>query len=295
MKTIIGTWPLSGDFGRVGLARIAETLHACVDAGFVEFDTAPNYGDGFMEACLGREVAHREGVTIHTKVGNRPFRGKSFEVADLQQSVEDSLRRLRVEQIGILFLHNPRAEVSDWEPIFQWLSSLKRQGTIRSAGISLAARFEYDPALLSRFDVVQDDASLLSLKSPMLGGDVDAAFVARSPLASGLLGGHIGTDTVFADDDHRAGWLKGERLASLVRRIEVLRAFGDRPLPRLARQFLRSHPAIDRIICGVKSAEHVAELARSEQDPKLSRGAVAELTQLWERDFGLVGERHLGY
>ena len=48
-KIIIGTWSLSGDYGLIEKKKVIECLTCCVENGFIEFDTAPNYGNGFID------------------------------------------------------------------------------------------------------------------------------------------------------------------------------------------------------------------------------------------------------
>ena len=44
-QVVLGTWPLSGDFGPVDLVQVEKTLNAAFDEGFVEFihEFDPNY------------------------------------------------------------------------------------------------------------------------------------------------------------------------------------------------------------------------------------------------------------
>ena len=67
-KVIIGTWPLSGDLGFTDLKSVSETLAACLANGFKNFDTAPNYGNGFAESCLGAMISNSTDLKIHTKL-----------------------------------------------------------------------------------------------------------------------------------------------------------------------------------------------------------------------------------
>ncbi len=297
MSIVIGSWPLSGDFGAIGLEQVARTLRACVDFGFWEFDTAPNYGDGFAERCLGTELGLMPGVRISTKCGNQPGIGKSFAVDDLRRSVEASLRRLRVERIHTLYLHNPRDEIGDYDAVLALFDELVQAGHIERRGISLAKGHDYPLPLLQRFDVVQDDANLLSMGALQRAGELGdgVCFAARSPLATGLLGGHIERDTRFAADDHRSGWLAGERLSSLVERLAAIRRLSTIPLPQLASRFILHHPSVDRAIFGVKRPEHVVALAGARDDGPLPPELSTALEQEWQRDFGRPAEQHLGY
>jgi aryl-alcohol dehydrogenase-like predicted oxidoreductase len=291
---VIGTWPLSGDFGHVEVRSVIETLERCDAAGLRTFDTAPNYGQGFMESLLGRVFAGRPEVRFQTKCGNRPFAGKSFVVDDLKASLEQSLKRLGRDHLDLLYLHNPR-QIEDWEPVLAWLDSLKAEEVIGASGLSAAKGFDYPDAVLARFDVVQDDANLLyqdALRSRPREG---LRFFARCPLASGILSGRLTPETTFPQGDHRAGWLKGERLASLVARVRAIEAIDAQAVASTARAFLLTHPRIDSVIFGVKRPEHVDDLVAELRAPALGGEVRAKLEQAYDEDFGLVDQRHLGY
>ena len=96
-KIIIGTWPLSGDYGNIDLNQIQQSLEFCYENGLKEFDTAPNYGNGFMEFCLGKVFQQNPNVQINTKVGNLPFGGKNFDVEALKKSFNESLTMLSLK------------------------------------------------------------------------------------------------------------------------------------------------------------------------------------------------------
>jgi len=103
-KIIIGTWGLSGDFGNISLSNIEELLNYAYHCGIKEFDTAPSYGNGFMEFCLGKFFYNFPDIKINTKVGNLPFYGKTFELDNIKRSVGESVGRLNGLKINILFL-----------------------------------------------------------------------------------------------------------------------------------------------------------------------------------------------
>ena len=69
MKIILGTWPMSGDFGKYNKEESIKLLKYCYRKGYREFDVAPNYGFGKSEEILG-EVFYNKDVLINTKIGN---------------------------------------------------------------------------------------------------------------------------------------------------------------------------------------------------------------------------------
>ncbi len=296
---VIGTWPLSGDYGLVGLKTIQETLEHCYNSGFKEFDTAPGYGEGFMEFCLGNVFHEREDVLINTKIGVAAFKQKSFELKNLQESFEQSLKRISKDSINVLFLHNPRDEVRDFAPILEFMDRLKSEGKIRQKGISIARNYDYGKKVdLSEFDVIQDDANLLAMNFLKIKYPKNTKFMARSPLANGLLFGNITINSDFPKEDQRSEWLKGKRLVSILKRVEALKKIGKEnriELPSLARRFLLNNKKIDKIIFGVKKTSHVGDIIRDLNNPPLNRNIDKKLIELFEGDFGLVNEKHLGY
>ncbi len=293
-KVVIGTWSLSGDYGVVDLKMIQETLEYCYNKGFREFDTAPSYGNGFMEFCLGALFGDKEDVLINTKIGNVPFNGKSFSLEDMEESFNQSLKRLRRGSVNVLFLHNPREDIKDFRLVLYFMSGLKKDGKIRQIGISLAKNYDYNIEDLEKFDVVQDDANLLDLRF-LKNKFQNPKFMARSPLASGLLSGKINLNTAFPPDDHRSGWLKGERLASLLKRVDIIKGETKKEILPLARRFLLKNEKIDKVIFGVKNKRHVDGILDDLENPPLDESVEKKIINLFENDFGLVNEKQLGY
>lgn len=90
-------------------AEQLRSVARAVDAGITYFDTAPGYGDGASEENLGRalrELGLRHRVVVGTKVRLAPE-----EVGDpasaVRRSLEASLRRLGLDQVDVVHLHNP--------------------------------------------------------------------------------------------------------------------------------------------------------------------------------------------
>jgi len=294
-KVVIGTWPLSGDYAKVDLETVQRTLDHCYDAGFKTFDTAPSYGNGFIEFCLGKVLGHKDDAVINTKVGNAPFTGKCFDVSEMKESFEQSLSRLSRDSVNILFLHNPRNDVRDYEGVLGFFEALKREGRIKRTGISLAKNYEYSKDILSEFDVVQDDGNLLSMRFLRLNLPENTQFMARSPLASGLLSGKIGRDSVFPSDDHRSGWLKGGKLNSIMKMVDMIRKTDDHDISELAKRFVLSSDKIDKAIFGVKLPEHVDDIVKDVRAPVLDKEVEEKLIALYNNDFGLIGDEFLPY
>jgi len=110
-------WPVSSlTLGGGGLGMLwgsttfdecVATVHDAVAAGVNLLDLAPRYGDGKAEEVVGEAFGGRlpEGVRITSKchLGEPP--APQIE-GTLRRSIEDSLGRLRLSRLDLLFLHS---------------------------------------------------------------------------------------------------------------------------------------------------------------------------------------------
>src|SRR3984885_16093138 len=107
----LGTWALGGlDWGAVPDADAVATILYAVERGINLIDTAPIYGHGRAEELVGkamREHGQRGAFYIATKFGlDWDVPGRQGVFADstparLRQELEDSLRRLGADSIGL--------------------------------------------------------------------------------------------------------------------------------------------------------------------------------------------------
>lgn len=295
-RIVLGMWPISGDFGVVSLRNVEAIVKCSLDLGVASFDVAPNYGHGFAEMALGMILDGATDVDVYTKFGNHPFRGKDFTVAMLEASMEQSLLRLRRDKIKGVFLHNPRSEIDNYESIFDMFIRLKKGGQIEFSGLSGAKGFDYTKYGVE-FEIYQQDANLLYMNELVSRTAYCKMFFARSPLATGLLSGKYDLSSEFARDDHRSKWLKGKRLMSLLRRIDVIRSvIGECQLPSVARRFLIHHPKVDFLVVGVSHPSHIQDIQNDIQKGPLDQPLSEALEAIWRSDFGLGAEdRDLGF
>jgi D-threo-aldose 1-dehydrogenase len=149
-----GCAAVPGPLTRREALTLLETAYAC---GIRHFDTARMYSSGDSEGVLGELVRQRRvELTIVTKAGISPTsrleRGLTkfaaafhlaqpppptgrFEVAQIRQSVETSLRQLKTDHVEALLLHEIRAhEVHD--ELKRLLETLRAQGKIGAYGIA---------------------------------------------------------------------------------------------------------------------------------------------------------------
>ena len=112
-----GLWPVSAlTLGGGGLGMVwgettfeecVATVHEAVAAGINLIDLAPSYGNGKAEEVVGEAFGGRlpTGVRVTSKcgLGNAP---RAEIEPMLRQSIEGSLKRLRLSRLDLFFLHS---------------------------------------------------------------------------------------------------------------------------------------------------------------------------------------------
>jgi len=137
-------------------------LGAAQYEGVTHFDTAPYYGYGLAECDLGKHLRKKRAqVTISTKVGLYTYgpasrritsvlfrkgvgmiiRRVAAPLVDLQvkraeESLKESLCRLRTDYVDFLFLHEPDLSSLLAEETLTWLEREKQRGRIRAWGVA---------------------------------------------------------------------------------------------------------------------------------------------------------------
>jgi aryl-alcohol dehydrogenase-like predicted oxidoreductase len=117
-----------------------QTLRRVVELGVNFIDTADSYGPYVSEELIAEALApYPAGLVIGTKAGwERVGPGQWIHNASpkhLQEAVEGSLKRLRVDRIDLLQLHIPDPAVS-FDASMETLARLREQGKIRHLGLS---------------------------------------------------------------------------------------------------------------------------------------------------------------
>lgn len=229
-----GAWAIGGwNWGGQDDDDSIRALHAAIDSGINLIDTAPIYGFGRSEEVVGRAIRdRRDKVVIATKCGMRwditegtlVFRSTDDEIdpegdravhifngpASVRWEVEQSLRRLGVEQIDLLQTHWQDETTSIADTMAELLR-LKDEGKIRAIGAcnASAERLEQYRAA-GPFDTDQERYAMVDrgAEEEQLPWCVKhgVAFLAYSPLANGLLTGKVGPERTF-----RKGDLRGTR------------------------------------------------------------------------------------
>jgi D-threo-aldose 1-dehydrogenase len=266
-----GTSSLSGMPDTFGFDVDVERAHATVRAIFdgpVNFlDTSNNYGIGRSEARIGDVIRERGGIpenfVVSTKL-DRDMETGGFDASRARRSLEESLKRLGLDRVPLLHLHDPEhsaslPEITGRGGALPELMKMKEEGLVDAVGLaagnvdvmmSLLKDWDFDALIThNRFTLVNRNAA------PMIdfAAGKGIAVLNAAPYASGVLA--KGTDSYKRYVYQEAS---AEMLAP-VRRIEAACAKHGVPPGAAALQFSLRDPRITSTICGVSRPERVKE------------------------------------
>jgi D-threo-aldose 1-dehydrogenase len=279
----LGCATLGGSRIAVSRQQAEAIVAAAWAAGVSYIDTAPFYGVGQAERCVGDAMrwVPRDEWVLSTKVGRllRPRRTAAedterrhplpfnpvydYSYDAVMRSFEDSLQRLGLARIDILYVHDigvmqhgaeahPRLMRTLRDGGYRALEELRAAGTVGAIGIGVNEREvlleamewgDWDAFLLAGRYTLLEQAPLEDLlpKCEKAG----ASIVVGGPLNSGILAG-------------RDTWNYKTAPAEIVARINAIEAVCNShrvPLPAAALQFPLAHPAVAAIIPGPRNVE----------------------------------------
>src|SRR6266542_960608 len=191
-------------------------IRAAVERGVTFFDTAQVYGQFTNEELVGEALAPvRDQVVIATKFGhdfgpNRDQQGlnrRNSRPEYIKQTVEASLKRLRVEAIDLFYQHRVDPDVPI-EEVAGAVKDLIQAGKVKHFGLSEAGAQTIRRAhAVQPLTAVQSEYSLWT-RDPEADvlptcEELGIGFVPFSPLGQGFLTGKIDTNTTFDSSDFR--------------------------------------------------------------------------------------------
>jgi D-threo-aldose 1-dehydrogenase len=279
----LGCATLGGSRIEVSREEAEAIVRAAWAAGVRYIDAAPYYGFGQAERCVGdamRWVARDEWV-LSTKVGRllrprltlaetgehrhpMPFEAVyDYSYDGIMRSFEDSLQRLGLARIDILYVHDigvmqhgseahPRLMRMLRDSGYRALEELRSAGTVRAIGMGVNEREvflealewgDWDAFLLAGRYTLLEQAPLEDLLPKCL--KAGTSIVVGGPLNSGILAG-------------RDTWNYKTAPPEIVIRVNAIEAVCEAhrvPLAAAALQFPLAHPAVAAIIPGPRNVE----------------------------------------
>jgi len=291
----LGTAPLANLYKKVPESQAIATIQRCLEADITLFDTAPVYGGGVAEKRLGAALAgvERDRFVISTKVGDSSESEQQWNVDKewdfshdgIFRSVEASLKRLKIDWIDIVLIHDPdhhhRQALDESYPA---LVELKEQGVIKAIGVGMnwwqplyqfANEAEFDCFMMAgQYTLlVQDGLPLMNLCQ-----EKDIGILAAGVYNSGILatGPKPGAKFLYRD--------ASPEILERTRRIETICNRYDVPLKVAALRFPAGHPATSSLVVGTSSPSRIDDYLSALQWPIPA--------ELWAdlKDEGLLSE-----
>jgi aryl-alcohol dehydrogenase-like predicted oxidoreductase len=240
----LGCMRMSAGHGPVAGTKeeMIAVMRGAVERGITLLDTAQVYGPFVNEEVVGEALAPmRDQVVIATKFGFKFQSDKDPHPVGLnsrpeyiKETVEGSLRRLRVNTIDLLYQHRVDPEVPI-EDVAGAVKGLIQQGKVRHFGLS-----EAGAQTIRRAHAVQTVTALQSEYSlwwrrpeeeilPTLE-ELGIGLVPYSPLGKGFLAGTITENTQFDQEDNRGSFPRFTPEARKANRalVDVIAAFAVR-------------------------------------------------------------------
>ncbi len=299
----LGLWH---NFGGVDtLANARAMLHRAFDLGITHFDLANNYGPppGSAETTFGTILhddlrPYRDELIISTKAGHLMWPGPYGEWGSRKQllaSLDQSLKRMRLDYVDIFYSHRPDPE-TPLEETMGALDSAVRQGKALYAGISA-----YDPNMTrTATDILrrlgtpclihQPSYSILNRTIESSGLLETAAseglgVIAFCPLAQGILTSRYLHDIPA---DSRAGkpntFLKRERLTpellARVKQLNAIAATRGQTLAQMALAWVLRDQRITSALIGASRPSQIEENVAGLNSPPFSSEELAQIDAL---------------
>ncbi|MCW3089798.1 MAG: D-threo-aldose 1-dehydrogenase [Ferruginibacter sp.] len=285
----LGGVPIGNEFTAVTDIEAQQTLEAAWNAGVRYYDVSPWYGLGLAERRFGQFLHNqtRSAYVISSKVGKLlkaskkaiesnlfPLAGSpnmvefDYSAAAVRRSIEDSLQRLGIDSLDIVFVHDLSPD-NKWldgkwlehfeiakQGAFPELSRMREEGLIKAWGLGVnrpepiwAAMEVADPnifLLASQYSLIDHEYALKNIFPEVRKKNI--RLVIGSALNAGFISG-----------SHRYNY-GHEMPAEFIAKRDHLSAIADAygvDLRTAALQFAAMPDVVDAVLCGARTAQQI--------------------------------------
>jgi D-threo-aldose 1-dehydrogenase len=272
-----------------------EAMQVAWDAGVRYFDMAPLYGFGLSERLMGDFLRSkpRDEYVLSTKVGrmlrpgNRnlqtdiyaasemPFHTKyDYTYDGAMRSFEDSLQRLGLDRIDIVYIHDigvdthaaevqPEVFKTAMEGAYKALNKLRSEGVISGIGLGVnewmvcekaTCYGDFDCFLLAGRFTLLEQTALTSFLPMCLEKNISV--VVGGVFNSGLLIDPYQPDPMYNYES------APKEIIERAREIDLICQKYQVPLTAAALQYPLTHPAVCSVLSGCRSGEEVREVIK---------------------------------
>jgi D-threo-aldose 1-dehydrogenase len=276
----LGTATLGGLYTSISDEDATSTVAAALDCGVTYIDTAPHYGKGSSERRLAKALTGKTGFHLSTKIGRilipaknsvdpdfadtdtNVVRSFDYSASGVERSIKESLERLEMDHVDIVYIHDPDDEIYIDQSIkeaYPALEKMRDQGLIKAIGVGMnqsavPTRFvnetDIDMVLIAGRFTLLDQSAERDLLPAALKRGVDV--IAAGVLNSGILANPVARATYDYAPASPAILERALRIKEIVTRHGV-------SLTSAALQFPLSHPSVKAVLVGCRSSQEVRD------------------------------------
>jgi len=272
-----GYWQAIGQLPQDEVNLIVKTS---IDNGINFIDTANAYSEGLSETLLGESlkklgISHQN-LVIATKVRIRMGAGANqvgLSRLHIMDSVNDSLKRLQLEHIDLLYIHGVDP-ITPLEETMRGLEDVVRSGKVRYIGISnhpawmvMKANAYAEKMGWTKFVGSQNYYTIA-------GRDIEREIVPMalsegislmpwSPLAGGFLSGKYSRDIEQAGNSRRDSFdfppINKEKAYDIIDEMRVIAEHHKVSVATVALNWVIKQPAVTSTIIGAKTLQQLTD------------------------------------
>lgn len=297
-KLGLGTAQLGGLYSSIEESEGQSLVDSALEMGIHYFDTAPHYGKGVSERRLGRYLANypRESWVLSSKVGrlliptdkeddsffldadNSVERRNDYSESGIRRSFEESLERMGIESIDIVYIHDPDDFPDEAiNEAYPALEKLRSEGLIRSIGIGMNYN-EIPTRMINETDI---DVVMNAGRYTLLDQSAqEELFPAALRKGVSIVSVGVFNSGILANPSPNSHYFYEPAPAHIVARAlefqSALQPF-DVTLPQAAIQFPMRHEAVKCVVVGCRSAASLQEnIANFDREVPIEAWTVVE-------------------
>lgn len=265
----------------LGLMRInnakdpVAVLTTAIENGITFFDHADIYGGGECESIFADALAQteykREDLFIQSKCGIVPGKMFDFSKEHIIESVEGSLKRLKMDYLDALLLHRPDTLVEP-EEVAAAFDELEKAGKVKYFGVS-----NQNP---SQIELLKKYVSQPLLANQLQFGIMHTGMIDQGIHVNMTDSGSVDHDggileysrlndmTIQAWSPYQYGFFEGvfignEKFLELNAKLEELAEKYQTTATGIASAWILRHPANMQVIAGTMTPHRIEEIAKA--------------------------------
>ncbi len=276
----LGAWITYG--GQVGEDIAEKCMVAAYEAGVNFFDNAEAYANGQAEIVMGNVIKklawRREDIIVSTKLfwGGKGVNDRGLSHKHLLEGINNSLRRLQLDYVDLLFCHRPDPETPIEETVramdiivkqgkaFYWGTSEWSAAEILRAD-AIARQYNLTPPVMEQPQYNMLERERFEREYSPVYRELGYGTTIWSPLASGLLSGKYNNGvpegsraSITTMEWLRNSMLQEQKIEKVRKLVPISKEIGC-SMAQMALAWCLKNPNVSTVITGASRPEQVVE------------------------------------